>query len=104
MDIEQDLLVESSAYEVLLDKKSVGPIVKVSSDSKSTVERQDKSVEGVMSVVLACSGPLRGKSLDVRFCKALKDVDEMLFLLTVSWRCLSFESWFVIFFMFIVYL
>ena len=28
-----------------------------------------------MSVVLTCSGPLRGKSLDVRFCKALKDVD-----------------------------
>ena len=31
--------------------------------------------EGVTSVVLTCSGPLRGKSLDVRFCKALKDVD-----------------------------
>lgn len=75
MDKEQALLLDGSAYEVLVDKKSVGPIVKVMTDTESTVERQEKSVEGVTSVILTCSGPLRGKSLDVRFCKALKDVD-----------------------------
>lgn len=75
MDKEQALLLDGSAYEVLVDKKSVGPIVKVMTDTESTVERKEKSVEGVTSVILTCSGPLRGKSLDVRFCKALKDVD-----------------------------
>lgn len=75
MDMNQDLLLQTGAYEVLVDKKSVGPIVNVSIESKSVVERKDKSVEGVTSVVLTCSGSLRGKSLDVRFCKALKDVD-----------------------------
>ena len=75
MDIQQELLLDGAAYEVLVDKKSVGPIVKVSVETKKSVERNGDSIEGVMSVVLTCSGPLRGKSLDVRFCKALKDVD-----------------------------
>ena len=75
MDIEQSLLLDTSAYEVLVDKKSVGPIVKIGIEDKNTVERGGVNVEGVTSIVLTCSGPLRGKSLDVRFCKELKDVD-----------------------------
>ena len=75
MDIRQRLLLDGAAYEVLVDKKSVGPIVKVAVESTKSVERNGDSIEGVMSVVLTCSGPLRGKSLDVRFCKALRDVD-----------------------------
>ena len=75
MDIEQPLLLDASAYEVLVDKKSVGPIVDIRIEDKKIVERVGVEVEGVTSVVLTCSGPLRGKSLDVRFCKELKDVD-----------------------------
>jgi len=75
MDKEQALLLDGGAYEVLVDKKSVGPIVKVTIDTENTVERNEDSVGGVTSVILTCSGPLRGKSLDVRFCKELKDVD-----------------------------
>jgi len=75
MDIEQSLLLDTSAYEVLVDKKSVGPIVKIGIEDKNTVERGGVNVEGVTSIVLTCSGPLRGKSLDVRFCKELKDID-----------------------------
>lgn len=75
MDIEQALLLDTSAYEVLVDKKSVGPIVKIGIEDKNTVERGGVNVEGVTSIVLTCSGPLRGKSLDIRFCKELKDVD-----------------------------
>ncbi len=75
MDADQDLLLDGSAYEVLVDKKSVGPIVKVQIDDKNTVDRGGEDVEGVVSVVLTCSGPLRGKSLDVRFLKELQDVD-----------------------------
>lgn len=75
MDKEQALLLDGGAYEVLVDKKSVGPIVKVTIDTENTVERNEDSVAGVTSVILTCSGPLRGKSLDVRFCKELKDVD-----------------------------
>jgi nucleoid DNA-binding protein len=75
MDIEQPLLLDASAYEVLVDKKSVGPIVDIRIEDKKSVERVGVEVEGVTSVVLTCSGPLRGKSLDVRFCKELKDVD-----------------------------
>ena len=75
MDIEQSLLLDTSAYEVLVDKKSVGPIVKIGIEDKNTVERGGVNVEGVTSIVLTCSGPLRGKSLDIRFCKELKDVD-----------------------------
>jgi nucleoid DNA-binding protein len=74
MDIEQSLLLDASAYEVLVDKKSVGPIVNIRIEDKKIVERVGVEVEGVTSVVLTCSGPLRGKSLDVRFCKELKDV------------------------------
>lgn len=75
MDIEQSLLLDTSAYEVLVDKKSVGPIVKIAIEAKNTVERGGVGIEGVTSIVLTCSGPLRGKSLDIRFCKELKDVD-----------------------------
>ena len=75
MDIEQSLLLDTSAYEVLVDKKSVGPIVKIAIEDKNTVERGGVGIEGVTSIVLTCSGPLRGKSLDIRFCKELKDVD-----------------------------
>ena len=75
MDIQQELLLDGSSYEVLVDKKSVGPIVKVTIESKKSVERNDGSIEGAVSVILTCSRPLRGKSLDVRFCKALKDID-----------------------------
>ena len=75
MDIQQELLMDGASYEVLVDKKSVGPIVKVTIGSKKSVERNGDSIEGAMSVILTCSRPLRGKSLDVRFCKALKDVD-----------------------------
>ena len=75
MDVEQSLLLDASAYEVLVDKKSVGPIVNIRIEDKNTVERSGVNIEGVTSVVLICSGPLRGKSLDVRFCKKLKDVD-----------------------------
>ena len=74
MDLEQELL-NGSSYEVLVDKRSVGPILQVTVEAKKSVERDGSSVEGVISVVLTCSAPLRGKSLDVRFCKALKDVD-----------------------------
>lgn len=75
MELNQELLVDGSAYEVLVDKKSVGPIVKVDVDTKNTVERNGEMVEGVISVVLTCSGPLRGKSLDVQFRKELQDID-----------------------------
>ena len=75
MDKEQAVLLDGGAYEVLVDKKSVGPIVKVAIDTENTVDRNGDSVTGVTSVILTCSGPLRGKSLDVRFCKELKDVD-----------------------------
>lgn len=75
MDKEQALLLDGGAYEVLVDKKSVGPIVKVTIDTEGTVQRNEESMAGVTSVILTCSGPLRGKSLDVRFCKELKDVD-----------------------------
>ena len=75
MDLGQELLLNGSSYEVLVDKRSVGPILQVTVEAKKSVERDGNSVEGVISVVLTCSAPLRGKSLDVRFCKALKDVD-----------------------------
>ena len=75
MDLGQELLLNGSSYEVLVDKRSVGPILQVTVEAKKSVERDGSSVEGVISVVLTCSAPLRGKSLDVRFCKALKDVD-----------------------------
>lgn len=75
MDIQQELLLDGSTYEVLVDKKSVGPIVKVTIESTKLVEREGDSIEGAVSVILTCSGPLRGKSLDVRFCKAIKDID-----------------------------
>ena len=75
MEVHQGLLLDGSTYEVLVDKKSVGPILNVSVVAKKSIEREGDSIEGVVSVVLTCSGPLRGKSLDVRFRKPLKDVD-----------------------------
>ena len=51
MDIQQEMLLDGSTYEVLVDKKSVGPIVNVVVDSKKSVERNGDSIEGVMSVV-----------------------------------------------------
>lgn len=75
MDLKQDALLDVSTYEVLVDKKSVGPLLSVKVEDKSTVVRDESEVEGATSVVLTCSGPLRGKSLDVRFRKEIQDVD-----------------------------
>lgn len=75
MNAEQALLLDTTAYEVLIDQVSVGPVVSIEIGSHSSVERESGPVEGVDSVVLTCSGPLRGRSLDVRFCKELTDID-----------------------------
>ena len=94
MDIQQELLLDGAAYEVLVDKKRVGQSLTCPLIPKS-VERNGDSIEGVMSVV-CCSGPLRGKSLDVRFCKALKDVDGNVVSIEklVVGDCVA-ESWFI---------
>ena len=75
MNPEQALLLDTTAYEVLIDEVSVGPVVSIEVSSHGTVTRDGGPVDGVDSVVLTCSNPLRGKSLDVRFCKELTDVD-----------------------------
>lgn len=75
MNAEQALLLDSTAYDVLIDQMSVGPIVSIEIDSHTTVARDGTEIQGVGSVVLTCSAPLRGKSLDVKFCKELTDID-----------------------------
>jgi DNA-binding protein HU-beta len=75
MSSDQASLLDNGAYEVLIDRTSVGPIVSIEVSSEDTVERSGREVTGVNSVILTCSGPLRGKSLDVRFRKELHDID-----------------------------
>ena len=75
MDTSDALLVDIGSYEVLVDKRSVGPITEIKLGKTIQVERNGHTVEGVDSVVLTCAGPLRGKSLDVCFKKELVDID-----------------------------
>lgn len=75
MQADQALLLDNTAYDILIDQVSAGPVISIEVSSHSTVERNGVDVQGVESIILTCSGPLRGKALDVRFCKELADVD-----------------------------
>ena len=68
-------LLDNAAYEVLIDSASVGSVVNIEISSENTVERSGVQVTGVDSVILTCSTPLRGQSLDIRFRKELEDID-----------------------------
>ena len=87
MDIQQEMLLDG-AHAVLVDKKLLVRLLRFCRIKKS-VERNGDSIEGVMSVV-DLFWTLRGKSLDVRFCKALKDVDGNVVSMKVScWRLVA---------------
>ena len=75
MDENSALLLDQNAYDVLVDQKSVGPVTNVEVATKSEIVRDGKMVGGVESVILTCSGSLRGQSLNVQFKKELADVD-----------------------------
>ena len=75
MDESSEALFDLSSYDVLVDDDSVGPVTKVEIDEKTTIERDGKEVEGIGSVILTCSGSLRGKSLNVLFKKEIADID-----------------------------
>lgn len=75
MDNSCPELLNRDAYDVLVDDQSVGPILNIEIAEKSTVQRGDSTVEGVNSIILSCSGSLRGKSLNVQFKRNVKDID-----------------------------
>jgi integration host factor subunit beta len=75
MDEDCKFLFDNETYDVLVDSKSVGPIKEIELLEKETSNRQGEEVQGVRSVVLTCSGSLRGKSLEVVFRKELIDID-----------------------------
>ena len=75
MDEDGAFLLDKEAYDVLVDSKSVGPITAIEVGERSSINRQGEEVEGVKSIILNCSGSLRGKSLEVVFRKELLDID-----------------------------
>ena len=75
MDEGCEQLLDLGSYDILVDNKSVGPITNIEIDTKTSLEREGKMVGGVESVILTCSGSLRGKSLNIQFKKELSDID-----------------------------
>ena len=67
MDVDCSELLDRGSYDVLVDNKSVGPIVDVEIDGRSE--------NGIDSIILTCAGSLKGKSLNVSFKKEIRDVD-----------------------------
>jgi integration host factor subunit beta len=75
MDEGCTLLYDKEAYNVLIDERNVGPITNIEVGARSVISRNGKDIEGITSVILTCSGSLRGKRLEVVFKKELADID-----------------------------
>lgn len=75
MDENSTQLFDVASYEVLVDDKSVGPVTNVEVDAMTSMDREGTMVKGIESIILTCSGSLRGKSLNVQFKKEISDID-----------------------------